>query len=48
MACDNCPPGVSGWCRDDAALRALVARWHRLTPAVREKILDLARRASER
>jgi hypothetical protein len=30
-------------CREEEAFRELVATWHRLTPAVRDKIMDEAR-----
>jgi len=32
--------------REDEALRELVARWHGLTPEVRQRIMEVARSAS--
>jgi hypothetical protein len=43
--CDKCTQGLSELCRDCEALCVLVAKWHRLTPTVREKIVELARGA---
>jgi hypothetical protein len=43
ITCENCTYGLSGGCREDAALRELVAAWHGLTPDVREKIMELVR-----
>jgi hypothetical protein len=42
LLCDECTQGLSDLCRDCVALRELVASWHRLTPTVRKKILDVA------
>ena len=33
-------------CREDEALRELIASWHRLTPTVREIIIEVARGAT--
>ncbi len=41
--CETCPLGLSDLCRDDAAIREIVGSWHRLTPEVREKIMNLVR-----
>jgi hypothetical protein len=39
------PLGLSELCRADEALRELVNTWHRLTPEVSAKIIELARGA---
>jgi hypothetical protein len=38
---ENYGARMSERCRDDAALCELVASWHRLTPAVREKFIGI-------
>jgi hypothetical protein len=43
ITCQRCPVGRSELCRDDAALRELVGTWHRLTPSVRDAIMELVR-----
>ena len=43
---DTCVDHGRRWLHDvcnDAALRELVANWHRLTPSVKEAIMDLLR-----
>ncbi len=41
--CEHCPLGLSDLCRDDEGIREIVGNWHRLTPEVREKIINLIR-----
>jgi hypothetical protein len=43
----NAPPPCLHTVCTDFGQRELVAIWHRLTPDVSDKILDLARKASE-
>ena len=44
--CEGYSVGPSELCREDQALRELVARWQRLTLGLREKIIELARGAT--
>jgi hypothetical protein len=46
--CETSCTDLPELCRDDAALREVVANWHRLTPDAGGKILGVVREASQR